>query len=356
MEQRARLRKIPRRGLEYEISLPAGRKLDSLLWAFQGETFGVPWWPDADRYSGTISAGTTTISCNTTNRLFGLSRLVMVWSSPDQCEIQDVSSVTDSLITCSAISGTYTNPLILPVFIGRMDASQDLSRVTSRFTQGRVRFACEVNADDPVPSVVPPSLLYGNYVLDVRPDWQGPQQTARRILSRFDAGIGPVTVSDIGDLSFQSQGFQWFLHGRVKVQQFRDFVDLVGGAQVPFWVPTWRQDLILSQEAASNASAITIQSVRYSARMFPDRARRYLAIKSPSGGWIYRKATSASASGNEETLTLDAQNGVVLPVGTSVSFLTLCRLADDDAEIDWSTTEFGQATTRLVELPREVPA
>lgn len=356
MEQRARLRKIPRRGIEFDVSLPHGQKLDSRLWKSQGDKFGVPWWPDSVRYFGTLTAGSTSINCDCVDRLFALAPMIMVWSSPDQCELQWTRSVTDTAISCYALTRSYTNPTIMPVFVGRMDASQDLSRVTSRFTQGRVRFSCEVGSSDAAPSVPAYSPVYGNYVLEVRPDWQGPQQNARRILSRFDSGIGPVTVSDVGELSFQSQNFQWFLHGRTKAQEFRSFVDLVAGSQRPFWVPTWRQDLILSQPAASNASGFTIQACGYTSRMFPDRARRYLAIRNPSGGWIYRKALSASEIGNEETITLDAQNGVALPVGTAVSFLTLCRLAEDDAEIEWSTTEFGQATSRFIELPREVPA
>lgn len=356
MEQRARLRNIPRRGIEFSV-LPMDRteaqSLDSLLWARQGQVFGVPWWPDGVQFSGTISQGDTTIAIDTTNRLFSLSTMVMVWESPARCEIQTVESVSASLVTCSALSATYTNPIVLPVFVGRLEGDVDIARVTPYLSEGTVKFACEVGSSDPRPSPGALPQVYGYDVLEVEPDWQTHGQKSRRILSRFDPGYGMTYVRDRSGISFQSFPFRWFIDGRAAVQTFRDFVDRRAGALVPFWVPTGREDMTLSQQAASGSNAIVVRSAGYTARMFPDVSRRYLAIRNPNGGWLYRKVLSAGVAGEEETIGLDAQHGVLLPAGTAVSFLTLCRLQDDVAEIEWANTSFGEAQQRFVELPKE---
>lgn len=355
-EQRARLRNIPRRGLAFRVSTATAQQaLGSLIWSRQGETLGVPWWPDAVRFSGTLSQGATTIAITTTNRLFAMASMVMVWESPNKCEIQAVESVSSSLVTCSALSRAYTDPLILPVFAGRMEPSQRIRRDTARLAVADVRFACEVMAGDPRPNPPTPTQAYGFEVLPIRPDWQSPEQRADRILSRFDPGMGPIYIRDRADLSFQSQAFPWFLNGRASVQAFRDFMDRRAGRVTPFWAPTWRDDLTIVQDANSGSSGILIAECGYTSRMFPARARRYLAIRA-GDSLILRKVLSASSGEGGETLGLDAPHGVALPAGTPVSFLVLCRLDSDATEIDWSTTTFGQAETRFVEIPHEVPA
>jgi hypothetical protein len=356
-EQRYRLRKIPRRRLAFNLALLDGENqaFEAILWNRQAGVFGVPWWQDVVQYNGTLAAGSTTIAIDTTNRLFGLSNMVMVWSSPTACEVQTVESVGTNLITCAALGATYTNPLIAPVFVGRLEPSQDRDYLTSRVATAAVKFACEVGEEDAAPS--PPSMtqVYGYDLLQVVPDWKEPSATARRNIAKLDTGIGPISVLDRSGTSFQEIEFPWFLSGRSEIQQLRDFIDRRMGALSPFWVPTWRADLVLDADAPSNASAISVKACGYASRMFAYTARRYLAIRTPAGGWIYRKATSASVVGSSESIGLDSQVGMILPAGTAVSFLVLCRLADDAAEIDWKTAGVATAKTRFLELPREVP-
>lgn len=360
-EQRYRLRNRPRRSLEFQllaISQGETQPLQSILWKSQGKPFAVPWWPDEVMYQGTLAAGSTTIAVDTSGRLFDLATMVVVWTDPDHCEVQTIQSVSDGLITCGPLSASYENPSILPAFPGRLpDGGQNLDIESNEVARGIFQFACEVMADDPRPAPAAMTQVYGFDVLEEEPDWsEPPGQSTRRILSRFDNGMGPVVVRDRGGVAFQEQGFAWFLDGRSKVQAFRDFVDSRMGSLVPFWVPTWREDLTLAQQAPANTSGIVVKESGYATRMFPDVARRYLAIQNPAGGWIYRKVTSASSNGTTETLTLDATVGTLLQAGTAVSFLVLCRLDSDKAAIEWNDVTFGQAETKFVEIPKEVPA
>lgn len=358
-EQRYRLRQIPRRKLSFDLAAIDSevQTFDSLLWALQGGLFGVPWWPDGVLFSGSLAAGATAIAIDTTDRLFPLAGHVMVWSSSTLCEVQTVGSVSSGLVSCSPLSNSYVNPIVLPVFLGRIESSQDVERIVRRASRASVKFACEVQPSAARPS--PPAAsttAYGFEVLDAVPNWTSPTQSVRRLLDVTDKGYGPILVVDRGGLSFQGQDFRWVLANRDEAAAFRNFLDRRQGRAAPFWVPTWREDLTLAQDAASGSAGIVVRDVGYASRMFPDAARRYIAIRTPAGGWIYRKVLSASAASGVETLGLDASNGVALPAGTVVSFLVLCRLDDDAAEIAWETSTVGQATLRLTEIPREAPA
>lgn len=358
MEQRIRLRAIPRRRLEFNLALLGGENepFETFLWARQSEQLFVPWWPDAIRHVGTLSASATSIPVATANRLFALSKYVAIWTSPTTCEVQTVSAVGANSITCAALSASYTNPVIAPVFLGRLEPSQDVEAVSSSSFSGTVKLACEVGATDPAPSPSALSQVYGYDILQVVPDWRGVRVGSRRSVSTLDSGIGPITVLDRGSISFQEIVFPWFMSSRAEIQEFRNFVDRRVGSLSPFWVPSWRVDLTTNASAASNASAISIRACGYSSQAFPFTARKYLAIRTPTGGWIYRKVTSASAAGASETLGLDSQLGVALPSGAQISYLLLCRMGNDSAEIEWKSSSAGTAKTRFVELPREVPA
>src|SRR5262249_11555570 len=150
----------------------------------------------------------------------------------------------------------------------------------------------------------------------------------------------------------------WFLKDHPSVTTLRAFILKRFGQLVPFWTPTWDQDLVLANDVGATDTSIVIQSVYYTRFFFPIKSRRYIAFIQQSGGAnVYRKITGALDNGNgTETLTLDSATGVAFPKGsTMISFLTLSRLASDDSEIDWMTNDVAQAELTFQEVPREVP-
>lgn len=360
-EQRFRRRAIPRRSLAFSLLTMETQEfqaLQSLLWRRQAGIFGVPFWPEAIQATATVAAGATTISVSSVaNRLFSLAPLVMIWTSWNTCEVQTLQSVAGGVLTVGAVSATYQGlPWIVPVFPGRLQDSQELDLLTSRIGTAKVQFACEVGFEDPAPSPPAETLVYGYRVLQAMPNWKSaPNQKLARVLSRLDNGVGPVAVEDKAGIGFGSQAFQWWMSSHAAVQSLRDFFDSRMGRLVPFWVPSWREDLTLSTTTTAGDTAIQVNACGYTSGMFPDASRRYLVLWKTDGSMIFRKVTSASVAGAVESLGLDSAIGAVLPAGSPVSFLTLCRMDADDLEIAWKTTEFATADVEHVEIPREVP-
>ncbi len=199
--------------------------------------------------------------------------------------------------------------------------------------------------------------VYGYEVLELEPNRRDtPTVAQRRAFRRFDPRLGAVHVLDVPGIGTAERSFSLMFEGRTELQAARDFLDARAGRLVPFWMPTWNRDFVLTGDLASNAPAMVVKARGYTAKEYPFPARKYVAFLHPSGTKIYRKITSASASTTTETLTLDSAPGVAVPAGTMVSFLVLCRLADDAVSIKWRQTKLAEMDVDLVEVPREAPA
>jgi predicted phosphodiesterase len=89
------------------------------------------------------------------------------------------------------------------------------------------------------------------------------------------------------------------------------------------------------------------------------QGRRYLAFIPTDGtANVYRKVTASVDNGDgTETLTLDTSTGKAFPMAsTQVSFLVFARLASDEPEIHWISTDLATAILEVEEIPAEVPA
>jgi hypothetical protein len=164
---------------------------------------------------------------------------------------------------------------------------------------------------------------------------------------------------DHATLPFPVRSFQWTCPDRASITTLRAFLDARKGRLNPFWVPTCCWDLQLTANVGVSATDLFIARAGYLDFLFPKTCRRYLAIFPPGGASVYlRKVTACVANDAvSEKITIDTGIGVALPAaGTVISFLVLCRLADDLTSITWLDANACEAAIKFVELPLEVPA
>lgn len=195
-------------------------------------------------------------------------------------------------------------------------------------------------------------------VLEIEPNDTGDKAMEHtRSLVRLDSRTGALAVADRSGVAvLRNAPFVWTMDGRAEIQDCLDWIASRKGALVPFWVPTWRHDLVLS-EALTSGVELTIVESGYTAHQFPHPARRHLAFILAGGAKYYRKVEDAQDNGDgTETLTIDSSIPETVPTTALVSFLTLCRLAVDDPEIVWHTKTVAEASLDFVELPLEVAA
>lgn len=195
-------------------------------------------------------------------------------------------------------------------------------------------------------------------VLELEPDWkEGLSEEYLRSIARLDPGTGRVQVDDMGGGPILTQPYRWFIDGRTELDTFRQFRDARRGRAVPFWMPTWKQDLVLASSAITTDTNLIIRSVGYTKFMFTNKARCHLALMKADGTKIYRKVTGANDNGNgTETLTLDSAVGTALDAATTmVCFLLLCRLGADEVVTHYHSGTAAEAEFPVTEIPREVP-
>lgn len=365
-EQRRALRRLPRRALRYRASTLNARDaagMEALVWGWQNQPYGVPWWPDAQPLLSDIPAGTFVIPVDTADRQFAVGGLVAIWKDEYTFEAFNISAVAAHSVT--ATSPTQFNwkggpaTRVMPVFLCRLPASVDVSRYSSEIDQIDLSFIGEMGQPAPAPAISP-AQFKGFDVLEIAPNWEGAplKRGYKRSMVTIDPKVGPIEVIDKGGTAIVDHEFPWWLDTHPVVTAFRAFLIRRFGQLNPFWLPTWDQDLVLFQDVLSSDSAIKIRSEFYTKFLFASPARRFIAfIPMDGSGNVYGKITGAVDNGDgTETLTLEAVTGKNFAKGgTMISFLTLARLASDMVSINWASSDHAEARVPLQETPRELP-
>ncbi len=192
-------------------------------------------------------------------------------------------------------------------------------------------------------------------VLEIAPNArEAPEDSLRRSLVGLDPGLGARSTRARADAPDLVRPVLWTCQNRAEIADFKAFLEARRGQAVPFWLPSRRRDLLLSQSVGASDTGIAIQAMGYARLLFPVKARRHLAFLYGSS-WLYRSVTAATEGGATETLTLSTPLGVALPVGTLVSHLLLCRLAADEVELIYITDSIAEARLSCLELPQEAP-
>lgn len=186
-----------------------------------------------------------------------------------------------------------------------------------------------------------------------------PTHTVRRSKVRIDSLTGPFTEIVKGQSSRQVRPFSWFMESRAAINAFRSFRDARLGRLVPFWVPTWQNDLLLTADVADGADSLIVGNVGYSRFLFDPVTtwRRHVAfIKIGVGIQFVRRIDAAAEGAAVETVTLDSGvTGALAQTGWMLSFLTLCRLNTDLVSLHWHSRTVAEAEFEMIEVAQEMP-
>jgi hypothetical protein len=365
-EQRRSLRRLPRRGVKFRAKTLNARDaagMESLIWGWQHQPFGVPFWADQQPLLEDLAAGSFVIAVNTVDRLFAAGGVAMIWTDEFTFEALTISAMDDGSITVSAPTqfDWKANPatLVVPIFLGRLANALEVIRNWSQSDEFDAEFQGEALQIAPQPAA---SLTQfkGIDVLEIAPNWRdGLQRVYNRSTVTMDPGPGPITVADKGGTPVVQHDFPWWIDSHQKVTAFRAFLLARLGQFNNFWTPTWDADLVLAADATAGTAVLLIKAVDYTRFFFPDSARQYLALisRSRSPSQYVQVSGSVDNGDGTETLTLSAPLAAdVSSADVMVSFLTLCRQGSDDSSIDWFSTEYAEAAIPVQEVPRELPA
>lgn len=200
------------------------------------------------------------------------------------------------------------------------------------------------------------SSYQGFEVCDFWPNWETlPSEGTARSGTVLDNTTGLSVVKPRADQPRESLDFAFRLISRAELARFRRFIESRRGRQKAFWCPTWQSDLVPTADVTG--TSLVVESVGYTGRMYPNNARKHLALIRHDRSLYLRGVTGASDNGTTETLTLDAAPAqTVLQANSMVSFLLLVRLADDTVNYTYISPSHMTARVSLLEVPMEAPA
>lgn len=205
-----------------------------------------------------------------------------------------------------------------------------------------------------------PTQYQGLDVLEVEPNRLATLEDAlERRFNLLDSLTGGRWPDELEAAPATVRPFVWTAINRAEANHMRSFIDARKGRAVPFWLPSWQQDLTLASDALLDQTILEINWIRYSSLMFPDvAARRHLAImalgEDPSYHWI----DEATDPGDEivESITIDPGAPRALPAASTIlSFLRYCRLEEDEVSWVWESSQVCHALIKVREIPKEAP-
>lgn len=153
--------------------------------------------------------------------------------------------------------------------------------------------------------------------------------------------------------------FTWKALGDSEIAELLAFIDRRRGRAVPFWLPSYHADLVMSQDLANGSTALRVRWCGYVASMFPSgNARRHLALLQPGADLAFHRVAGAvdPGRGQPEQLTLSPAAGRSWSASrTTVSFLKFVRFEEDLVRVEYLARGIAQATIQVRELFQEAP-
>lgn len=350
-EQRVRLLDQPRQAWTMvlrALDVTAVRQWESIIFRQQPGRFAVPVWTDGQRLPAALPAGSVSVSGIQTDDIdFVDGGLAVLWRSATDFEpITIVSVGAGALSLYSPTNALWpAGTRLYPAQLARLPASQRLRRPAHYVAELQV--TVDVIDNRGIEAEDSATLYRGLPVMLDKPhEPEVPEETWSRVVEELDNGTAPPVVDDLTGYPDIVRPMRWLVGTRAEAKALRRWVHARAGRAVPFWLPTWREDLEQTQTLAALGTQLTVRHVEFSRFVAGRPARRDLMIIHTNGSTFFRRVLSASEiNDDEEGLTLDASLGVIAnPGDLRISFLDLVRLDTDTVEVVWETDQVASVS------------
>lgn len=349
-EQRRALRIAPRR--QFQFSAPMGqqerRVIEASLFAWSSMVWALPIFSDGQRLTSALSPGMLTVACDTVNRDFRAGGLAILITDAAHYEVLQVTSVTNTaLALTNAVAGTWpVGSRLYPVRTARLVSYPKIARENGQFATVQPQFVTVEPCDWTPASGLPQYRSFP--VLENSPDTGAANEASyEREMNVIDNETGVVEMDDTAGIGFPVWMHNWFMQGRTQRAFFRSLMYLLKGRQGEIWVPTYQSDLQLSAIIASTATTMDVEMTGYTLFLVGQLNRQDIRIELLNGTVFYRRITgSTGVDANTERLSIDSSLGqqVTPSQVRRISFMSLCRLNNDNIDIMHENGDTGLAT------------
>lgn len=294
----------------------------------------VPLWQDASFYETAISISQTVFAVDT-NADYRVGGLVMIRQNDQLHEVLTVlTAIAGTLTTTTgavnAYPGTIWDPTIIaPVVTGVAPGS--LTRQDKEVITGfSIVFECP-DALDIAATTYPVHRTY-DVVADETIVMGRLAGAVMQKLHQVRNGFGHIDL--IEDEEYQRASWTMSMFDTTQAARWtrRKWLHRARGRDMPFWVPTWKNDLPLDAAVASAAVTAVVQRVSPVVADYIGRSIQFLLA---DGTAIYSEITGAIVNGGDTNLVdlTIAAPGTDIPATSIVSWMHLCRFDTDQIKI-----------------------
>lgn len=343
-EQRRKLRKYPRRSLEYRMTIAAADRqlLAPLLVGWQSRNYVLPLWMDGSFLTADAGLGSNQLMVDDVGPGWVDDDFAVLFKSPTQHEVVEVESVNGNQVTLKRdlVATWPAGTRVYPARPAWLNPEQNITRVTTAINDAVLRWEIRQERMQPPANALPE--YRGAPVLEDMPNGrEAVPYEWRRALARLDNGTGIPDVRDKNDWASTRESFLYTWPDRENIRYWQGLLYGFAGRLNGFWSPTWVDDMTLVAVVASGAVSFDIVNIGYARLIASGEGWRDLRIALRDGTLLYRRILAATEiSESVERLTLDAAPGLEInPADIRlISFLQWSRLDADLIEMQWHTS------------------
>ena len=348
-EQRYRALKAPRQNFSAVAIVPSHEltSAENLLYGWRGKAWGIPVWSEGRVVTSPIAQNDTTISVNTQYGDFRVGGFALIWKNSKVTDIRTISALTTTTMSFTdGVSEDFETAIIAPLRSGIMTTNpvrrtsgtkanitlnfQVLDNTTLTSSNGVEPYSNGIEAFLDTP-LLKPSFVDDGYEQDVE-------------IVDFDTGVleffAPWTYTRI------NRQFNLLLEGLEDIWNFRLWLHRRAGKLIPFYMPTFENNLISSQVGLITNTLI-VKNVNIT-NLATQRTR--VAVKTYSAGWIFTEITSFAESFENAVLTLNPSINVDASDIDLISYVGLKRLSSDQISFKWLPNNVVEVTLPIVEI------
>lgn len=362
-EQRAQIRVLPRRELDYAylpVSAQERAHIENFLWASQKDNVLIPIWTDIQELDADISAGETEIPLDAVTYDYDVDAYVLFHQSPFEREAVQIAEVhADHLVLSEPLLEDWpAGTVITPARVGHLALT--IEGTTHKPDVRPLKVTCRLSEDDEsvnrVGSITWQSYL--GYQL-----WKVPPETSETARWSLEASF-PVLDFNTG-LTGRDTGARekpWTVFGfndrfidRAEISQFWAFLNERQGRRVPFWLPSWDRDFdaFLFQfggfkyKSAGQAEWLNLTEGKRDIVIYCEKP----VTSYPAGTFAPRRLTALTdlLDGTEQATVSMSDFTAGEWAKTRISLLRFCRLEGDEVELAWQSVKTAKTSFALRE-------
>jgi len=361
-EQRISLRDSPELAIEasYTAFFEKLNLADALLWGWQTRIFAIPLFHLPVTLTANVQNGDLEIKVSDLSyKRFDMGELFVIHCDelnyePLQIDSLDTTPGDNKINLLRPVQGNWpAGTKLYPMRLARTEKSISGQWPVNRVGTMQMRFVLE---DDevfvPSETSLGSTLYQGYYVLPIRPNWiESMTQQFTRNVDIIENDIGPREYTDHSDLTTVIRSFLFQFHHLSNIHFFMQWYYARRGAQVPFWVPTWNNDMILVKNVINGESVLTIKNTQYSRLYVNNEGRNHLYIATRTGQIITTEILNIQVDpldSANELVTVDA----LLPdidytLVDIICFMGLNRMASDELTVEWLSDKVARINSNM---------